>query len=491
MGSYDNTIVSGDNVVLIDPTTSGGVYTSPIFGLDNKYMASYFITDGTTESGTTSISYNANVYNGAIRVRNSNTEPICVDDVYWFYKDGGSNLYISENVVYNGNIDNSWALWDTGVNYTPLFTARDRRSKNIAVSIVRNDDRGYVSIHDKEGTKLYSKEHATSYYSFDVNIEFDKFGGIWGYGTTGKYLIHLDNELDDTLYSLNDGSDFLYDLAVEMDGDGVWYTDKENEMVFHKDYEGTTLTTIVLNEPRAICSTLDNGCWVVDNTDKKAYRYNSSGALIKTVNIGRTATYMTSDMDNGFWYIKGNYVYHVTSGGIEDISVNLPQPSKVRGGHDGCIVWSSDNDWAKYIDKDSKVVTRTFTDPGSQGITTCPAIFSFEYDDFKTFKDTTNIIPAAYDPVWGTGGSLSWQEVRKDGYFLPKVGYHQVEATLRNNDGTSSPTLNKLIISPAIRVQDIQSQSSKNIYIKTVIPDGANITDHETRLKAWWGVNIT
>jgi len=500
MGSYNNTTTSGDNVVLLDPTISGGVYTTPIFGLDNKYMASYFITDGTTESGMTSISYNANVYNGTIRVRNSNTEPLCVDDVYWFYKDGGDNLYISENIVYNGNIDNGWALWDSSVNYTPLFIARDRRSKNIAVSIVRTtDDRGYISIYNKVGTKLYSKEDAISYYSFDVNIEFDKFGGIWGYGTTGKYLIHLDNRLDSHLYSLNNGADFLYDLAVEMDGDGVWYTDKENEMVIHKDYEGTTLTTILLNAPRSICSTLDNGCWVVDNTDKKAYRYNFSGALVKTVNIGRTASRMCSDMQDGFWYIKGNYVYHVTSGGIEDISVNVPQPTKVGGGHDGCIVWSSDNDWVKYIDNNGNI-TRTFTDPGAVGITTCPALFSFGYDDFKIFKDTTNILPITYDPVWGTGGALSWEEVRKDGYFLPKVRYHQVEVTLRNNDGISTPTLKKLIVSPAIRVQDIQSQpairvqdiqsqSSKNIYVKTVIPDGADITDYETKLKAWWGVN--
>jgi hypothetical protein len=105
------------------------------------------------------------------------------------------------------------------------------------------------------------------------------------------------------------------------------------------------------------------------------------------------------------------------------------------------------------------------------------------------FKNTTNIIPVNYDPVWAPGGSLEWKEVKKDGYFLPKVKYHQIEVTLRNNDGVSTPTLNKLIISPAVKVQDIQPQTSKNIYIKTVVPDGASIQDYETKLKAWWGVN--
>ena len=273
-----------------------------------------------------------------------------------------------------------------------------------------------------------------------------------------------------------------------MDGDGVWYTNKIDDLVMHKDTDGTTLHSIALNEPRAICGTSDNGCWAIDNADEKAYRYNSSGSLVKTVSLNRTATYMTTDMADGFWYINGHYVYHVTSGGTENVSVNLSQPTKVKGGYNGCIVWSSDNDWVKYIDNNGNVI-RTFSDPGGQGITTCPALFSFRHADFVEFQAIGDTFPVSYDPVWGTGGSLAWKEVRKDGYFLPKVKYHQVEITLRNNDGVSSPSLNKLIIPPAIKVQDIQSESSKNIYIKTVVPDGASIQNYETRLKAWWGRN--
>jgi len=272
-----------------------------------------------------------------------------------------------------------------------------------------------------------------------------------------------------------------------MDGDGVWYTNKIDDMLIHKDYEGTTLNTIVLNEPRAICGTLDNGCWVIDNADEKAYRYSSVGALTKTVNIERTSTRMCTDMADGFWYISGNYVYHVTSNGVEDVSVNIDQTTRIKGGYNGCIVWSSSNDWVKYIDNNGNI-TRTFTDPSGVGKTGIPALFSFRHEDFVEFKDDDNLIPTSYDPVWGTGGSLNWKEVRKDGYFLPKTQYHQAEITLRC-EGVTTPSLDKLIISPAVKIQDIAKQSSKNVYVKTYIPDGADITDYETRLKIWWGVN--
>jgi hypothetical protein len=488
MGEHNNTTVSGDDVVLVDPTISGGVYTSPIFRLDNKYMTSYFITNGITKSGTSSISYNENVYNGTIRVRNSDTKPLDVDEVYWLYK-SGSNQIIEKTVIYNGNVIANWVFWNQ-VSYDPLGTATNKRTGDVAMCT--ENDSGFSSdmrIYNRSGGFLYSYGGgAGNYYCrFNVNFEFDKFGGVWGYGDYGKYLVHWNNALDTRLYELNDGTDFLYDLAVEMDGDGVWYTNKIDNIVIHKDYEGTTLNTIVLNEPKAICGTLDNGCWVIDNTDKKAYKYNSGATLIKTVNLERTATRMCTDMVDGFWYISGNYVYHVTSNGVEDINVNITQLTKIKGGYNGCIVWSSNNDWVKYIDNNGNI-TRTFTDPSGVGKTGIPALFSFRYSDFKTFKDIMNVIPASYDPVYGVGGSLEWKEVKKDGYFLPKTAYHQAEITLRCQ-GVTSPSLNKLIISPAVKIQDISKQSSKNVYVKTVIPDGAGITDYETRLKAWWGVS--
>ena len=494
MGLHDNTTVSGDNVILSNVTISGGVYTTPILGLDNKYMASYFIIDENTVSGTTNISYNANVYNGTIRVRSSDTKPINVDEVYWFYRNSGYANKVFKGIVYNGVEDDSWATWITNSVYYPVATAVDRRTGYVAISgryyII--GQYGYLYIYDHSGNLLYDTHPGPLgrglKFRCDLNLEFDKYGGLWGYGDY-YYLIHVNNQLDTVLYEGYDGTDFVYDLAAEMNGDGVWYTNQIDDTVEHRNSDGTLLHQIALNQPRAICGTSDNGCWVIDNTDDKAYRYNSSGSLVSTVTLSRDADRMTSDMNDGFWYLEGNHVYHVTSVGVEDVDVGFLQPTKIKGGYSGCIVWSENQDYVKYINNNG-VVVRTFTDPGGASITVFPALFSFRHDDAVDFQNTTNIIPDIYDPVWGTGGSLSWKEVRKDGYFLPKDRYHQVEITLRNNDGSSTPYLNGVIMSPAIKVQSIQPQSSKNMYIKTEIPQDAGIDDYETRLKAWWGINL-
>jgi len=493
MGEHDNTVVESDNIVLYDPTISGGVYISPIFKLDNKYSASYFITNVTTESGTNSVSYNENVYNGTIRIKSSDSDPLDIDEIFWLYS-YGTDHKIFKGITYNGNADDDWVTWVVSDRHGTYFTAVDRRTGYVAISGYYDyiQHYGYIVIYDYDGNKLYDLEGgglgASVTYRINTNMEFDKYGGLWAYSSTYMYLYHFNNKLDTILYTKYDGSAFLYDLAVEMDGDGVWYTDQLNNIIMHLETDGTVLHQLPLSEPRAICGTLDNGCWVIDNTDENAYRYSSGGVLLNTISLERTASRMTTDMNNGFWYINSNHIYHVDSNGIENVNVEVNQPTKIKGGYNGCIVWSENQDYVKYIDNEGSIV-RTFTIAGVTS-TKCPALFSFRYEDFVEFQNLTNLIPISYDPVWGLDGSLDWKEVKKDGYFLPKVKYHQTEITLRTVDPTTNPSLNKLIISPAIKVQDIQPQTSKNMYIKTVIPDDVDITDYETKLKCWLGITI-
>jgi hypothetical protein len=262
------------------------------------------------------------VYNGTIRVRNSETAPLTIDEIYWLYDNGSATKYVAHCNVYNGNQNDNWC--GGTADRIAYFTAVNRRNGYVLTNC-KSTTYAYwhIYVYGRDGVVVYSNTDNVDIYKFNVNVEFDKFGGIWGYGSDEGTLYHIDSKLNNELYSLNDGTDFLYDLAVEMNGDGVWYTNKVDNMILHKDHEGTTLNIVALNEPRAICGTSDDGCWVIDNTDEKAYRYNSSGALIKTVDIGRTATRMCTDMNDGFWYISGNYVYHVTSGGSKNISVNI------------------------------------------------------------------------------------------------------------------------------------------------------------------------
>lgn len=492
-GVTDHTILCG-NIdgyqlnLLIYGVVQNGSYTTPIFGLDSGYDASYFVIDGDTTSGVSSISYDANTYDGTIRVRSSDTKPLDVDEIFWTVANGVGSFEIYRYIVYDGSYSAFTTAFGTDGRETALITTVNRRNKTVLSNNLYNyftNDWANFKIFDYAGNLLYSISKsgpADFAYCFNVNCEYDKYGNIWGYGDYRYYLKHWNYELNTDLCSFYDGTDFLYDLAVEMDGDGVWYTDQIQDIVNHKDSMGNDLNFVALNEPRAICGTLDNGCWVIDNGDLKAYRYDSDANLVKTVTLNRTATRMSSDLQDGFWYISSNKVYHVNSNGSQTTSATLSYiADRVRGGYNGCIVWSSSADNIKYIDNNGTILW-SFDSPGTSE-TTIPALFSYRHDEYVDFQDTNQLIPATYDPVWGTGGSAEWKEVVKDGYYLPKYRYHQAEITLRG-----PAELEKVIMAPAIKIEDIPKNDYKNMYIRTNVPEGVDIESYEGRIRSWWSV---
>ena len=148
----------------------------------------------------------------------------------------------------------------------------------------------------------------------------------------------------------------------------------------------------------------------------------------------------------------------------------------------GCVAHSSLNDFIALINANGTVVRTIYAPSSDSGI---PGVLSITYDSNQTYQ--TDLLPISYDPVWGTDGSLQWKEVRKDGYFLPKDIYHQAEYTLSTNS-IQNPKLESVILSPVVKIQDIQPQSYKNMYVRTDIPSYVDIGDYETGLKVWWSV---
>jgi hypothetical protein len=448
-----------------------GSYTTPIVGLDNKYNSSYVTMyhDGRVSVSDSDVD--------SIEVRSSDIEPLAKDEIFWIVYDTQYRVY--KYVVYNGEaIEPYISLPTAGVStYSITVNRRNGNIGNVHGNAAYMQD-VYIQIHDNDGNELYSK--GADILNGTDFVCFDKSGGLW-LSNYGSFLYHYDYELN-VLFS--DTFVDVYDLAAEMNDDGVWYTNSTDNTLVHKDTIGTVLGTVILNEPRAVCGTLDNGCWVIDNEDEKAYRYNSNSSRVQTVNIERTATRMSSDMENGFWYINGNYIYHVDSNGVEDVEVYVDQPAWVSGGHNGCVVTSTVHDTIKYIDKDSGSIIRSY-DPGV--IAGPAAMFSFRHEDYVEFKNTTNFIPTSYDPIWGTGGSLEWKTVSKTGYFLPKCRYHQFRITLRDTISENA-ALKQVILAPAVKTEDIQPGQSKNLYVRTNIPIGSDITDYEIKLRTWWGI---
>ena len=463
---------------------ASGNYISPIFKMGDRYSSSYFVVDATTTSGLTSVSYDEGSYNGTIRVRSSNTEPLAIEEIYLPYGRDARKM-----VPYNGS-DVRWLDDYAEADTDAIMGAVDRRTGNVFFLTQRYSRLVHLYKINRSGDTLYCKSHWNdNKYMCDYQLEFDYIGGIWGYGKYHIYqssshrLVHLDTTLATDLAIIHEnGIDFLHDFAAEMNGDGVWYTNKSVNVVYHLDTDGNTLQQIVLQTPCAICGTSDNGCWVMDNVDFKVYRYDFNGNLVKTITLSRYADRMTSDLLDGFWYMRDNTIYHVTSAGVEDTSTMVSQPTIIRSMHTGCVVWSRTTNIVTCIDFNGNI-TRTFSrSSNAYGF----GVYSHNYTDHLNYH--TDILPISYDPIWGITGSAIWKEVRKDGYFLPKEQYHQVELTLRTTDVSYTPYVNKLLMAPSIKIEDIPSKNYKNIYIKTDIPSGADITDHESKLKVWWKI---
>jgi hypothetical protein len=457
---------------------ASGIYTTPIFSLDNAYNASYLTDESVTASGTTSISYNANSYNGSIRVKSSNTTPMVANEVYY----GLGTPYINKWIPYNGLV--------SSVGTANCYrTSVDRRTGYTATVVYSSGYHNYwaVLIFDRTFTQIYRIDDATS-LPYDRGFGFDKVGGIWGYTSSATSIHHYSSSLIRIATVYQSGTDFVHALVPEWDDEGCWYTDKIYNTLVHLNSAGTTLHTIALRQPRSLCATTDNGCWVADSLDYVAKRYDSDGLLVKTVDLdSRVVSYITHDYSDGFWYASGNYVYHVTSEGVEDLAISYNQPGYLCGSIDGCFVCRnvSGDYYIHFIDFAAGGITRTLSTGASTryGI----SVFSTDVDSSTELHLGNSFVPASYDPIWSTSsGSLQWQEVSKDGYFLPKHKYVQAEYTLRSA-GTTSPELHSIILAPAVKVEDIQPNSYKNAYVRTNIPDGVDIADYETRLKAWFG----
>lgn len=491
--------ISSDRKYLYGYNTASsvsGTYTTPVIKLSNQYEASYFTNEQTTTSGLSNISYDTNSYNGTIRVRSSETAPIDIIEAYVPYK-SSTKAYLQKCNLYNGDTVSQWQApvsFDGSPSSSSRGAAADRRTGHIAISF-NNYDTGkgsdasstFVVYDSRDGTQLYYKSLGGEGYGFGTNLEFDKFGGLWGcsndvYASTYR-LAHLDSQLISLLADVTDSFDFIYDMAAEMDGDGVWYTHQINDALYHLDNAGNLLQSIGLTQPRAICGTSDNGCWVGDNSDYYIRRYTSSGTLVKSINFGRPTYRMCTDYENGFWCTSTeSKIYHLNSVGTTLSTTTLANVSNLKPLYAGCVAHSSLNDFIALINANGTVVRTIYAPSSDSGI---PGVLSITYDSNQTYQ--TDLLPISYDPVWGTDGSLQWKEVRKDGYFLPKDIYHQAEYTLSTNS-IQNPKLESVILSPVVKIQDIQPQSYKNMYVRTDIPSYVDIGDYETGLKVWWSV---
>jgi hypothetical protein len=473
--------------------TASGSYLTPIFNFPDQYSSSYLLTTTTVVSGTT-IGDDLNVYGGTINVRSSNIEPVAVDEIYWGYK--ASTIYATVIYTYNlyTNIENAiWYNWSNpGYNnyYTTIGTAVCRKQGHVFVNTSISAPWDYVlqtvKVINTGKLLINNVSSLGNDYAFDGGLSYDGNGRLWAYCKSHTKFVLIDYSSGSlvVVWSYQSTFDYIKNFSPEINGGGVWYIDKSNKSLVHLDSSGNSLfSDTSMTDPGAVCSTGDGGCWVSDIVGYTVKRFIDDGSSLGIIQATHSMYYICNDGSDGFWGANNNQISHHDSSGVRRITFAVSAPTQIRAEKGYVAVYSASNDSIIIYNNNGNILKTMTT-----GYTTTGFFDIYHVEHDTHCKSDIQVLPATYDPVWGVSGTLAWQKVKASGYFLPKTKYHQVKFDLMTNNPSVTPIIHEILSPPAVKVEDIQPNSSQPLYIQTNFPNESFDTNETTRLKVWWGI---
>lgn len=462
-----------------------GTYTTPVFSLTDGYMSSYFLVESTTNSNN-NISWDNSIRNGTVMHRSSDTEPLPVLEWYWPYIIASTSTLRVRRIVTYTEFDDLFISF-IALHWRWSYLAVDQENGVIAGSMYYSyggNLQSQIRLYDRTGAQTHTNLDTSEYTRNFSKMKFESDGGLWAYCPSENNLYHFNSTLSEVA-TKDVGTSYL-DFVVETGSDGVWYITSTALMLL--DYNGNqSIYPVTLSSPSVLCETDDGGVWVVVQSNV-VYRYSNSGATVNAISLARNATLITRDYTNGFWYSDGYFVAYVTANGQEVFNLVMPSTiNHIVGGKDCCMAYSVLEEKIYHIDRLNQSVTREFSSGVWDDTDIFPDLLSYDLD---MFYENGNIeVPPSFDPVWdSTTGSLEWNEIQLNGGFLPKHRFHQLDIKLQTNTIDSVPSLDKVIMAPATKLSGISSQTSRDLYIKTDVPVGANVENYETKLRTWWSV---
>ncbi len=232
--------------------------------------------------------------------------------------------------------------------------------------------------------------------------------------------------------------------------------------------------------------------------------YFTTGSAIYTISISRTGTPPTES----FVVAQGS----ITEETLDQLFVN-PGLSEGFILNDASLLtnWTGAGfeqqlrkyvDWTYASDRDSFVMINNYLSIHSRDFarngefTTDYFLFHLHNHsmieevaaDTAGFLLNTPSIATQRDPVWGTlAGTLAYVQVQEDSILFPTGRFAQIQYSLNSDPGRyNTPYLIESRVSQGIRVSDIPANSSKNIFLRTNIPEREVIGDQTGRLKVFW-----
>lgn len=480
-----------------------GIYISDIISLADKNLASYFCIRNTSLLGKTSVSTDVNLHDGLIEIRSSDIPPTPKNIVMWLVRQPNSHS-LFKVLIYDTNTN------QTSVTSVTLYMngwsddagkLRVNQSTGNFVFVQAYSTTINVRFLDRTGSYFRSFNFETTSSSPDVDYDIDPLDGVWIFQKTNFSFYHY------TTWGSLIGSKViagLYHLSACKISDGIWFVDSVAKALVKADRYLNAIYTINLLGLGRVCTNYDDSCWVIDNADvvykNTVKHYSAEGELQHTISTDVAFSLISTDFDGGFYALSTSstppVLKHYDGNGNLLMTVSgLTYDNSICGGRYGVVLHSSSLLRIRYISNATKSIIWTkwyselYTGSDSYTLSYVPAILSFALEDQNNFLDAPKIIPQSTEVYWGNSeDSLDWQIVPKDGYFLPKVRYHQLRLTLRNFDGISTPIVHSIVLAPAVLISDIPPQQSKPLFIRSNIPAGQPISQLNTRIKVWWDV---
>lgn len=522
-GTFEDTETDGNNrLVLSLPTTSGTYRTKVFYSGEKKSFIDVY--DEITDSMVTK---DPNKEVETLEIRSSNVKPenysiyrrvYFKDQGDWdpwllryrdYWKDTGALKYESGDLAdYNWRASLRHAYIDinarTGRTAFAVATNGNYDSEILNIHIISNNG-SFYDMQDVLGHNemlIWGGDCSSAHL---YNLLQDTAAGLWFYfyvnftgqesqysllSESGYHLVYLNSSftINTNITSPNDG--ILYDCDVVYDTRRLWYTalGGSNQVVLIGDDGNIVYTHTASGEPRGICTATDDGCWFIDYDNAsdsanlvKLDAYANQENVIENVG-GNNLTDIVYESSSLVWVRDGNYIKRIfTADGSVDFSVLVPNAHSIDIVDGGVWVYTSEN-YYKFINKQTQLIERSFSDSNTPGFLDLPYNTDIRYYSSR--------FPTEIDSVWG---NLDWNEVRSDKYELSyrDERYHQVRVTLRADDsGTETPLVNGIYLQKSIELPDIYPGNSKDVYVRSLVPtqDLGYVGSYNSNLKAWWEV---
>ena len=496
-----------------------GIYTTPIF---KNTTPSYWRIKADIPTGT-DISASEDAVSSTIEIRSSDTAPTgaslhklvvlnqpsgssyiqhwCVDydgTVNWTYQNTYcyyslvTGITVATNKFYpEGNysgtayVFSSWLWRRTSPDNEDYWGVLLDVNGNVTISRLIRNEANYDGNYYRPTNAIFNKN----------NLVYCTLRGI---GTDDDRIHVYDTNLNTVSELVFTGDQStLYELCLADDEEDIWII-KEDENAIYRYNQNLVQQDVIENQGfgnlNGMCEDGDGGIFIGDTsgTRRMVWHYDANGDLITSFDL---TSYVSSihrirpDYYGGFWVLDttSDRVVRFASNGVFIGQAVMLDPHALDSTPEGCWILSETYNRLYFVNLDV-VLEKTLSGYANLRCSydgdNWRGAFTFS-TDYSGYLDPTYM--DANDPVWGTGGSAEWQEVSKDLNFVPYKTYHQARITLRG-DGSVTPEVEKVALPPAVTLYNIAPQSSKNVYLKTVVPQGTTDALRHGKIRTWFSM---